>query len=139
MHKTDPTLHGLIDGWLAKLSGAEFKLAAYLYRNIGRRRKKQLSMSIAALAAATGISWRQTQAALKKLDELGIILRTGGRGRITCVQLPGSATTSQAWPSPCRTGGRATPLYRRSAAADPGRNLASPKSGRKPTVPQSRT
>ena len=52
-------------------------------------------MSIADLAAATGISWRQTQAALKKLDELGIIFRTGGRGRITCVQLPGSGDTSR--------------------------------------------
>ena len=95
MQKTDRTLDRLIDGWLGKLSGAEFKLAAYLYRNIGRRRKEPLSMSIAALAAAAGISWRQTQAALKKLDKLGIILRTGGRGRITCVQLPGSATTNQ--------------------------------------------
>ena len=96
MHKRDPILHGLIDGWLVKLSGAEFKLAAYLYRNIGRRRKEPLSMSIAELAAATGISWRQTQAALRKLQQLGIILRTGGRGRITCVHLPSRGDASQA-------------------------------------------
>ena len=41
MHKTDRTLDRLIDGWLGKLSGAEFKAAAYLYRDIGRRGKSR--------------------------------------------------------------------------------------------------
>jgi hypothetical protein len=128
MHKTDRTLDGLIDGWLVKLSGAEFKLAAYLYRNISRRRKKPLSMSIAALAAATGISWRQMQAALKKLDELGIILRTGGRGRITCVQLPGRETPAPVQPSVAPPGYVAGPPQSRpeSSIAEVAANASAP-------------
>ncbi len=52
----------LIDEKLPDLKGSEFKVAAYLYRRLGgRRRDPEVEISIAALAAATGMSWRQTQ------------------------------------------------------------------------------
>ena len=55
----------LIDHKIRELSGAEFKIAVYLYRLL--EGQKRVKSNIRRIAKVTGISWRQTQSALKNL------------------------------------------------------------------------
>jgi hypothetical protein len=71
-------LHLLIDRRIMDLSGAEFKLAVYLYRRLERR--PEVVTTVDQLAKATGLSWRQTQTALRSLNKKAI-LRVDGRRR----------------------------------------------------------
>ena len=57
----------LITDHLPELSGAEFKLAVYLYYRL--RRRIEITCTIQELADATGLSWRRTQSALQSLAE----------------------------------------------------------------------
>ena len=74
------------DGSFANLSGAEFKVAAYLYRLLERR--SSLTIRIEDVSRATGVSWRQTQAALQSLARQGFLVIASGGGRGARYSLP---------------------------------------------------
>jgi hypothetical protein len=84
---------------IADLSGAEFKLAAYLYLRLERRR--EFETTVEQLAQATGLSWRQTQSALRSLDRKAVIRIDSRRNRGTRCSLPSelirSRSNSPAW------------------------------------------
>jgi hypothetical protein len=61
----------LLDGYLSDLTGAEFKIASYLYRQL--EKQEVVDTSITALSRATGVSWRQTQTCLQSLAKQGVL------------------------------------------------------------------
>ena len=71
---------------MQKLSGAEFKVAAYVCHALARQ--PQLIVKIRALAVATGLSWRQTQSVLRSLAGKGILQVDSRRNRDTRCSLP---------------------------------------------------
>ena len=83
-------LHSLITDHIRNLSGVEFKIAAYLYRRL--ERQKQVSENIHAIATATGLSWRQTQSALRKLAEKGVLQVDSVKHLGTRCRLPDAVT-----------------------------------------------
>ena len=97
------SLERLIADHLRDLSGAECKLAVYLYQRLARRR--EVRSTITELAQATGVSWRQTQSALRSLDKKRILqVESFRRGGTRC-SLP---------PRP-----KATPAHAKPTTADP--------------------
>ena len=64
-------LHSLIQRRIKDLTGAEFKLAVYLYCRLGDQ--PEITTTVAELAQATGLSWRQTQSALRSLDKKAVL------------------------------------------------------------------
>ena len=49
-----------LDRLLPELTGAEFKIASYLYQQL--EKQAVVDTTITALSRATGVSWRHTQA-----------------------------------------------------------------------------
>lgn len=89
-------LQRFIRDHIQELRGAEFKIAVYLYARLDRARcPDMVEMKIADLSTATGVSWKQTQVALQRLNEKSILRVEGGRGRTTCCRLPGAAGPAQ--------------------------------------------
>ena len=74
-------MHGflteLLENRNRELLGAELKIAAYLYSRMLRGRKRAVEITIPALAAAIGMSQRQTQAALQKLVRKNLLAEFG--------------------------------------------------------------
>jgi hypothetical protein len=93
-------LDTLITRHLKELSGAEFKLAVYQYRRLQRR--AEVMDTIDSLAKATGLSWRQTQAALRSLAKKGILQVEGRQKHGTRCSLPHTSARSQAKSIPTR-------------------------------------
>ena len=79
-------LRQLIEKRMGMLTGAEFKIAVYLYAQL--RPGIPRTMRIADLAQATGMSWRQTQSAVKTLAGKGCLNVASRRGRRTQFWLP---------------------------------------------------
>jgi hypothetical protein len=79
-------LHTLVANHVQELSGAEFKVAAYVCHALARQ--PQLIVKIRALAVATGLSWRQTQSVLRSLAGKGILQVDSRRNRDTRCSLP---------------------------------------------------
>ena len=78
-------LHTLVDRIL-ELSGAEFKIAAYMYRLL--EQQAQVTTTIDALSRDTGVSGRQTQSALRSLAEKKILCVESRKSRDTRCKLP---------------------------------------------------
>src|SRR5579862_5081354 len=78
---------------LLRLSGAQFKVAAYLYRRL--QRKPELTIRTQDLAEVAGVSPRTTQTAVKKLAKLKIFAITGGPGVTKTYRLPARASKSR--------------------------------------------
>jgi hypothetical protein len=64
-------LSRLVDLWVPQLSGAEFRVAAYLYRILGQT-PNHVRMSARALSEATGVSERRVETVRKTLAAKGI-------------------------------------------------------------------
>jgi hypothetical protein len=104
------TLTWLVDQQLRNLTGAHFKLAAYLYRRL--QRKPELTIRAKDLAKATGLSEKGVQSASNHLAQQNIIDATGGPGTTKTYRLPaaqppkpgaakaGGSNTSSAPPPP---------------------------------------
>jgi hypothetical protein len=108
------TLHELIDdGSIANLSGAEFKVAACLYRLLERR--SPLTIRIEDVSRATGVSWRQTQAALQSLARKGVLVIARGGGRGARYSLP-AQRPALAQPQPPQGGADPPPAVAARAA-----------------------
>ena len=73
------SLQRLVAEQMQKLSGSEFKVAAYLYWRLETRRN--FKTTIDHLQKACGLSWRQTQTALKRLSAKPEILHIESRTR----------------------------------------------------------
>jgi hypothetical protein len=95
-----PYLHRLVGEHLPKLSGSEFKLAAYLYDRL--ETTPRVKESIAAYANATGLSWRQTQSALQSLARKGILGVDTRQKTGTCCWLPETVKAGPSKESPAR-------------------------------------
>src|SRR5579862_8178999 len=93
-------LNRLVDQHLAGLSGAEFKLAAYLYRQL--RRREQVEMTILQLKQATGICEKHVHTAAKRLRAKGLLRVEARRGYTTKYRLPSVSPP----PTPARTSSR---------------------------------
>jgi hypothetical protein len=65
------TLTWLVDLQLRNLTGAQFKLAAYLYRRLPR--KPELTIRAKDLAKATGLSEKSAQSASNHLAQQNIL------------------------------------------------------------------
>jgi hypothetical protein len=87
-------LDTLIAHHMPELSGAEFKIAVYLWRQLQHR--TEIATDIDTVAKATGVSWRQSQFALRSLDRKGI-LRLESRKKVgTLCSIPGEKGRSKA-------------------------------------------
>jgi hypothetical protein len=97
-------LGALVDDHIRELTGVEFKIAVYLYRRLERKTASAiLEIKIADIGAATGVSTKQTQTALKALEKQGVLMLANGRGRITRCSLPPPPrrpVTAKSAPSP---------------------------------------
>src|ERR1035437_2459370 len=107
-------LNQLVDEHLQSLAGAEFKVAAFLYRRLERR--DLVEMTIAELAAATGVCAKQVHVVAKHLRNSGLLRIESRRGCATKYSLPSASTpalpvgTPSAAPSPAPS-----PATRRSS------------------------
>jgi len=88
-------LRRLIADHICELGGAEFKLAAYLYDRL--EQEEQISEEIETFARATGVSWRQTQTALRSLAQKGILEVDSTPRRGTSCRLPQAVKTKRAY------------------------------------------
>jgi hypothetical protein len=79
-------LDRLVDEHLRELSGAEFKVAAYLYRRLARR--QEVEMTIGELGSAAGASPKQTYTVLLRLRSNGLLRLITRRGCPTRFSLP---------------------------------------------------
>jgi hypothetical protein len=103
------TLAWLVKHHLRKLTGAQFKIAAYLYRRL--QRHGELKIRTKDLAAATGLSVGSAQAASNSLAKQSILLVEGGPGKTKTYRLP-AAKPRKAKPTRSKT----VALARRQAA-----------------------
>jgi len=71
---------------LRKLTGAQFKLAAYLYGRL--QRKAELTIRTLDLVESTGLSVGSVQAASNGLAKKSILLVEGGPGKTKTYRLP---------------------------------------------------
>ena len=111
----------LVEARLAELTGAEFKIIVYVYRRCRKRRGREVEISIAELAAATGLSWRQTQSVLQRLARKGFLSVSGGKGR----------KSRCSWPSvlPARPAAGRQPAVREAASSPAVGGATSPDDG----------
>src|ERR1035437_8070077 len=79
-------LNQLVDDHLPSLAGAEFKVAAFLYRRLERR--QLVEMTIAELALATGVCAKQVHVVAKHLRNTGLLRIESRRGHATKYSLP---------------------------------------------------
>src|ERR1035437_2450441 len=79
-------LYQLVDDHLPSLAGAEFKVAAFLYRRLERR--QIVEMTIAELARATGVCAKQVHVVAKHLRNSGLLRIESRRGYATKYSLP---------------------------------------------------
>jgi hypothetical protein len=80
------TLAWLVRHHLRNLTGAQFKMAAYLYRRL--QRNAELTIRTKDLAEATGLSVGSAQAASNGLAKQSILLVEGGPGKTKTYRLP---------------------------------------------------
>ena len=114
----------LVDKHLRELSGAEFKVAAYLYRRLERR--QQVEMTIAELGLAAGVSTKQAYTVLLNLENSGLLRVASRRGRTSQFSLPASdgATSMRTSPS----AGSSVMRQRKPEGPDRSRPLEPPSS-----------
>lgn len=91
-------LDRLVDKHLRELSGAEFKVAAYLYRRLERR--QQVEMTIAELGLAVGVSTKRSYSVLLKLRNDGLLQVASRRGQTSQFSLPMVSRSSSGRASP---------------------------------------
>ena len=91
-------LQRLVRDHVRELRGSEFKVAVYLYGLL--ESQDTVEMKIADISTAVGVSWKQTQVALQKLNEKGILRVEGGRGRTTWCRLPVVVGPAESGPTP---------------------------------------
>ena len=87
-----------LDRFLPELTGAEFKIASYLCRQL--EKQEVIDTTITALSRATGVSWRQTQTCLQSLAQDGVLLVRSRKGRGTECRLPVAKPTPSETVSP---------------------------------------
>jgi DNA-binding MarR family transcriptional regulator len=97
------TLTWLVDQQIQKLTGAQFKLAAYLYRHL--QRKPELTIRAKDLATATGLSLKSADSASRHLEKQNILAVTGGPGATKTYRLPAAKPVK---PGPAQPGGSKT-------------------------------
>jgi hypothetical protein len=97
------TLTWLVDQQIKKLTGAQFKLAAYLFRYL--QRKPALTIRAIDLVTATGLSEKTVQAASRHLAKQNILAVTGGPGATKTYRLPAAKPVK---PGPAQPGGSKT-------------------------------
>ena len=79
-------LNSLVEQQVGKLSGAQFKLAAYLYWRL--EQEPELTIRSKDLAALTGLSIGATQSASNSLAKLKVLDVIGGPGKTKTYRLP---------------------------------------------------
>jgi hypothetical protein len=94
------TLTWLVDQQIQKLTGAQFKLAAYLYRRL--QRNPELTIRAKDLAKATGLSEKSAQSVSRYLEKQNILAVNGGPGTTKTYRLPAAK------PGPAQPGGSNT-------------------------------
>jgi hypothetical protein len=94
------TLNWLVKHHLRKLTGAQFKMAAYLYRRL--QRHGELTIRTKNLAETTGLSVGSAQAASNSLAKQSILIVEGGPGKTKTYRLP-AAKPRKAKPSESKT------------------------------------
>jgi hypothetical protein len=97
------TLTWLVDRQLRNLTGAQFKLAAYLYRRL--QREPELTIRAKDLAEATGLSEKSAQSASNHLAKQNILAVIGGPGTTKTYRLPAA---QPAKPGAAKPGGSNT-------------------------------
>jgi len=110
-------LHRLVADHIRELSGAQFKIAVYLLCRLEHRR--EVRTDIETLAQATGVSWRQTQSALRKLAKKGILRIESRRHRGTVCSLPAVSDGTRAGQSTSPSRRRSTPQHSKRLSAVP--------------------
>jgi hypothetical protein len=97
------TLTWLVDQQIQKLTGAQFKVAAYLFRHL--QRKPELTIRAKDLVTATGLSEKSVQSASRYLAKQNILAVTGGPGATKTYRLPAA---QPAKPGAAKPGGSNT-------------------------------
>jgi hypothetical protein len=105
-----------LDRWLPDLTGAEFKIASYLCRQL--EKQEVVSTTITALSRATGVSWRQTQTCLQSLAKQGVLLVHSRKGQGTQCRLPVATPTPSETVSPSQHGADKIESVPAGAASD---------------------
>jgi hypothetical protein len=108
------TLTWLVDRQLRNLTGAQFKLAAYLYRRL--QREPELTIRAKDLAEATGLSEKSAQSASNHLAKQNILAVIGGPGTTKTYRLPAA---QPAKPGAAKPGGSNTIVRSRRQTAKP--------------------
>lgn len=85
------TLQAIDSACCPDLTGAEFKISSYLYRQL--ETQEVVETTITTLSRATGVSWRQTQACLQSLAEQGVLRVHCRKGYGTECRLPAAPPT----------------------------------------------
>src|SRR5580700_10904656 len=113
------SLTWLVDQQLRDLTGAQFKLAAYLYRRL--QRKPELTIRAKDLAKATGLSEKSARSTSNHLAKQNIIAVTGGPGTTKTYRLPAAqpAKPGAAKPGSSNTRVRSRRQTAKPAAAPP--------------------
>ena len=101
---TESRLSKLVDLWVAPLTGAEFKLAAYLYRVLEQNGGNHVRLPARELAEASGVSERRVEGARKVLASKGIIrLKIDSQGSWygfpDASATPNASGAAQGWPA----------------------------------------
>jgi len=118
------TLTWLVDQQIQKLTGAQFKLAAYLYRRL--QRNPELTIRAKDLAKATGLSEKSVQSASNHLEKQNILAVTGGPGTTKTYRLPAAK------PGPAQPGGSNTIVASRVGSQPKNRQTCSPTAAARP-------
>jgi hypothetical protein len=108
------SLTWLVDQQLRNLTGAQFKLAAYLYRRL--QRKPELTIRAKDLAKATGLSEKSARSTSNHLAKQNIIAVTGGPGTTKTYRLPAA---QPAKPGAAKPGSSNTRVRLRRQTAKP--------------------
>jgi len=126
-------LQRLVRDHIRELSGTEFKIAAYLICRLGRRR--EVMTNIKDLALATGVSWRQTQSALRSLAKKGIFRVEGRQHEGTRCSLPAVPAGTRAAQSSSQSPRRPTADRSKGLPAQVESMPATPAPEPPPTLP----
>jgi phage replication O-like protein O len=77
----------ILDDWMAKLSGAQFKVICKIWRNTFGWQKEKDGISVTQLAAATGIARRHIMRATQDLEEMDLIESKKTKGHTTIYRI----------------------------------------------------
>jgi hypothetical protein len=97
------SLTWLVDQQIQNLTGAQFKLAAYLYRRL--QRKPELTIRAKDLAKATGLSEKSVRSTSNHLAKQNLLDVTGGPGTTNTYRLSAAQPPK---PGPAKPGGSNT-------------------------------